>query len=352
MAEYTITYTVEYTEFTYETTALTPSAGDRLLPVSASDLEVAEDVKNLFGDILSAAGRAAGKVAGAIGRGVEMIREDIAEKRAAKAAETIPEDSGDAGEPPPPPEIGEDDESGGWTHFRFDEEGRIIAREKVDEDVVETYETKDANGNPVTKPRQFPGAQREVLEEINGGPLRGDDEEIAAAIVTDTQATPRGERIAPEEITDGMISQEYIDNHLARFDKGGSFLMSREKYEAFYGEGTGKDPDKLAISHADGTNYMLPSDEMDRLFENAGGDMDKVLDGLGIRDADSRDAYKRGYVRVDVAHPKNYELQMASGNERGANDEFIPYGFTSGRLPEAVTHTPIPKKEAVLRFFQ
>ena len=39
-------------------------------------------------------------------------------------------------------------------------------------------------------------------------------------------------------------------------------------------------------------------------------------------------------VRIDISHPQG--LRMPTGNERGANDFWLPGGYTSGGIPEAV----------------
>lgn len=60
-----------------------------------------------------------------------------------------------------------------------------------------------------------------------------------------------------------------------------------------------------------------------RLIEQALGLPEGFLDGNEL-------------VRVDIANPRELNLRVPSGNEAGANDQFIPGGFTEGGLPEAV----------------
>jgi hypothetical protein len=41
-------------------------------------------------------------------------------------------------------------------------------------------------------------------------------------------------------------------------------------------------------------------------------------------------------VRIDVADPEEYNLRVPSGNEAGANSDWVPGGYLPDGLPEAV----------------
>lgn len=45
-------------------------------------------------------------------------------------------------------------------------------------------------------------------------------------------------------------------------------------------------------------------------------------------------------VRIDIPNPVN--LRMPSGNELGANTDWIPGGFTGGGIPEATIDPAVP----------
>jgi hypothetical protein len=45
-------------------------------------------------------------------------------------------------------------------------------------------------------------------------------------------------------------------------------------------------------------------------------------------------------MRVDIPVPTG--LRMPSGNEKGANSQWIPGGFTKGGIPEAIIASPKP----------
>ena len=46
-----------------------------------------------------------------------------------------------------------------------------------------------------------------------------------------------------------------------------------------------------------------------------------------------------GLVRIDIEDTIGLDVRIPSGNETGANDLWIPGGYTSGGVPEAVTNT-------------
>lgn len=44
-------------------------------------------------------------------------------------------------------------------------------------------------------------------------------------------------------------------------------------------------------------------------------------------------------MRIDIEDTIGLDVRIPSGNETGANDLWIPGGYTSGGVPEAVTNT-------------
>ena len=52
-------------------------------------------------------------------------------------------------------------------------------------------------------------------------------------------------------------------------------------------------------------------------------------------------------VRVDVDDVTGLNLRLPSGNETGANSLWIPGGYTSGNVPEAISDI-IPLKQATI----
>lgn len=129
--------------------------------------------------------------------------------------------------------------------------------------------------------------------------------------IDDIIKTPKGQRPNPST----YLSQEYIDQHLDLF-RGG--------VTKFYAQApTG------AVGPLDGT-FVMPASVADDLIKQANGDIRILEQLLGL---DSGTLGKNP-VRIDINHPTG--LRMPTGNEAGANDFWLPGGYTSGRIPEAV----------------
>ena len=121
---------------------------------------------------------------------------------------------------------------------------------------------------------------------------------------------PQFDRPSPSD----YLSNEYIDNHLKNFEGGVT------KFSA-------SNPTR-PVGPPEGT-YVLPKSQADELLTKAGGDVNKLEDLLGL----DRGTLGNNPVRIDVDNPTG--LRMPSGNERGANDKWLPGGKTSGGTLEA-----------------
>lgn len=79
--------------------------------------------------------------------------------------------------------------------------------------------------------------------------------------------------------------------------------------------------------------FVMPKSEFDRIVSDAGGDLRIIEQRLGL---------SRGYLSsgeamaVHINRQVMPDLRLPSGNERGANSQWTPGGFTSGGVPEAV----------------
>ncbi|OUY05876.1 hypothetical protein [Acinetobacter populi] len=159
------------------------------------------------------------------------------------------------------------------------------------------------------QPSQIGNAQ--VLESI----MRRGDVELKQGISVDQVfrdviQKPIGERPDPST----YLSQSYIDNHLSKFDDGATKFMLSSNYNRF------------GIGQTDGTSFILPKDQADILMKQTGGDPVKLADALGIpRNQLNNDSL----VKIDILNPKNSGLRLPSGNEAGANSQWIP----GGKLP-------------------
>ncbi|MFF2053470.1 hypothetical protein ACFVU2_17850 [Leifsonia sp. NPDC058194] len=116
------------------------------------------------------------------------------------------------------------------------------------------------------------------------------------------------------------LSPEYVDQHLHRFDDGATRFMTQSNL------------DKYGIAQRDGTAFVMPKSEVDALIRQTGGDPRAMEQALGLPDG----FFDQGAVRVDVPAPGSQGLRVPSGNEAGANDQWIPGGILPGGFSEGV----------------
>lgn len=128
--------------------------------------------------------------------------------------------------------------------------------------------------------------------------------------------TPKGSR--PDPIT--YLNNEYIANHLAKFSKGVTKIAAQAP------KGTAGPPS--------GT-FVMPSYIADDLIARAGGNVAKLEELLGL----PLGSLGNNPVRIDIENPTG--LRLPSGNELGANSQWIPGGYTSGGLLETIIDPPV-----------
>lgn len=143
--------------------------------------------------------------------------------------------------------------------------------------------------------------------------------------ISEIQSIEKGQRPNPET----YMSKEQINAHLDQFKEGGSFVMTRDQYETFV-EGREK------IGLPDNSQYMTSKEYMDSIDKKANGDIAVYEKELGFDQGHFENG--GGMVRVDVNEPLEHNARMPSGNEMGANDHFVPGGYTDGGAPECVTN--------------
>lgn len=131
--------------------------------------------------------------------------------------------------------------------------------------------------------------------------------------IDDILATAKGSR--PNTST--YLPEEYITNHLSKFDEGMSkFVYGMPKYPE--------------VGHLSGHFVMLKS-VADDILQKSGGGVRELERLLGLPAGELGDAP----IRIDF--PETTGLRMPTGNEFGANDQWLPGGFTDGgSIPEAV----------------
>ncbi|MCV7252051.1 PE domain-containing protein [Mycobacterium hackensackense] len=135
-------------------------------------------------------------------------------------------------------------------------------------------------------------------------------------------ATEKGQRPPPET----YLPAEYIAEHLQNFEDGASRILIRSSYEEY---GIGKpDPGR--------SEFVLTNADAKAMLDESGGDPIKLAQKLGIPE----DQLANDSLVIVHFHPtSSYASHMPSGNEWGANDQWLP----GGRLPkgdlEAIVHT-------------
>jgi len=129
--------------------------------------------------------------------------------------------------------------------------------------------------------------------------------------------TPKGSR--PR--TETYLPKDYIDTHLAKFDDGASRFMSKSRL------------DTHGPAQVDGTSFVVPRREADKLLLEAGGNKRVLEESLGLPSGflDSNEL-----VRVDVANPRTLNSRIPSGNEAGASELWLPGGQLPNGNSEAV----------------
>jgi len=133
------------------------------------------------------------------------------------------------------------------------------------------------------------------------------------------------------------LVDEYIENHLNKFNDEASFLVPEEAYKNFI-----KNSQK--IGYPDG-QFISTRKSIDEILEKAKGDISIIEDELGITpgawQAQGNKIYRIDLNKVD----DNLDLRIPKGSESGAGDKWIPGGYTPQKRPEAVVNQ-IPNTKA------
>lgn len=183
--------------------------------------------------------------------------------------------------------------------------------------------------------RKHGRAQQRNVTDIHDLDAADAPEALRAGWRTDTDWTPggvvswKGDAPDPSEYLDG----DYITKHLARFEDGASRLYFSDSLHT-YGPG-----------QRDGTVFVFPTSELQRILEESGADAHHVANQLGMEpswfhiDNDLGKPLRDFEVR-HFAPDELDGLRLPTGNEAGANDHWIPGGFLPTGIPEAVFDVP------------
>ncbi len=169
-------------------------------------------------------------------------------------------------------------------------------------------------------------AARQVAKDVQGARIDNNfNRDGAQYNVDEILAKPKGER--PDPTT--YLTPRQVDAHAREFSQGASNLVPNGAFQTYY-------KNQPSVYEAGGS-FVSPSSEIDRLLQNAAGNIGKIETDLGI--PAGQWATQGTLYRVDVRPP--VAVKIPSGNERGANELWLPGGYTSGGKVEGiVTTTP------------
>jgi hypothetical protein len=147
--------------------------------------------------------------------------------------------------------------------------------------------------------------------------LKSKPKALSKELSDKVRAMEKGTRPDPRT----YLSEEQIKLHAEAFEEGASRLMLKGNL------------DKYGPAQRDGTSFVMPKKEVDKLLLETNGDKRALERALGLPDG-MLDADQ--LVRVDIPNPKGVNVRIPSGNEAGANSQWIPGGKLPGGNHEAV----------------
>ena len=139
---------------------------------------------------------------------------------------------------------------------------------------------------------------------------------LSRAQVDEVLSVPKGARPDPST----YMTKAQIDEHLALFDEGAVRFTNRSTAQ------------KYGTLGPDGA-FVMPKSEFDRVMTETGGDLRQIEKRLGLDEGQLSNA---DTMVVEIARKDLDGLRVPSGNESGVNDKWLPGGYTSGNVPEAV----------------
>ena len=110
------------------------------------------------------------------------------------------------------------------------------------------------------------------------------------------------------------LKSEYISSHLAKFNGGVTKISASAPTE---------------VVGPPGGTFVMPKSLADEMIATAGGNVSKLEELLSLEPG----TLGINPVRIDISSPNG--LRVPSGNELGANSQWLPGGYTGGGIPEA-----------------
>jgi hypothetical protein len=145
----------------------------------------------------------------------------------------------------------------------------------------------------------------------------------ADRVYDEVLSAPHGARPDPSS----YLSKPQIDTHMSKFDQGAVRFTSRNGIREFGTVG----PDG---------GFVLPRSEFDKVLSESKGDLRVVEKKLGL---DNGYLGENDTIAVYIRPEDMKNIRIPSGNEGGANSQWVPGGYTNGGVPEAVmdfSHKP------------
>ena len=161
---------------------------------------------------------------------------------------------------------------------------------------------------------------------------------LTAEQIQEILAIPKGER--PDPAT--YLDKKYMKRHLNQFRDGVSFVMGLDNYVMYVLA-------RKSIGREDNSCFVMPKSVCDEIAKAGKGKISVYEQALGFEPG-----YFQGHgglVRIDVIDVADLHIRIPSGNEAGANSWWVPGGYTSGGVPEAVSDL-IPKSRIIVTRLQ
>ncbi|WP_211252060.1 RHS repeat domain-containing protein, partial [Vibrio rhizosphaerae] len=153
--------------------------------------------------------------------------------------------------------------------------------------------------------------------------------------IDEIRSIPHGERPDPSK----YLSKDYIDSHLSQFNDGASYFVPTDILDS-YGRGL--------LGFPDNTQFVMPTKQLNEVIKESGGDIAKLEKIMGIPEGSWQG---RKISVIDIPEPVTLNLRMPSGNEMGANSEWIPGGKLPTGRSEAIVDR-IPERKFSERKFE
>ena len=152
---------------------------------------------------------------------------------------------------------------------------------------------------------------------IDSGKINNNSIDLDTETFNRIREMKRGSRPEPSM----YLTSEQINAHLKQFEGGVT------KITAMAPDGQVGPP---------GGTFVMPKAVADNILLSANGDIRKLERLLGLDVGVLGD----NPVRIDISNPVG--LKVSSGNELGANSQWIPGGKTKGGIPEATIEPAMP----------